>query len=80
MILEHGGNRERLAFIYDRRAVDFTGLAATANPPRKKSGTEYLPEFTWWRMPYLASFRAGDFDFMVIVTHIRWSDKETGRL
>jgi len=30
MIPDHGGNRERLAFIYDRRAVDFTGLAATA--------------------------------------------------
>lgn len=80
MIPDAGGNRERLAFLYDRRAVDFTGLAATANPPRKKSGTEYLPASTWSRMPYMASFCAGNFDFVVIVTHIRWGAKESDRL
>ena len=80
MIPDDGGNHERLAFLYDRRAVDFTGLAATANPPRKKSGTEYVPEFTWWRMPYMATFCGGNFDFVVIVTHIRWGEKESDRL
>ncbi|HSB06146.1 MAG TPA: hypothetical protein VLK23_13225 [Thermodesulfobacteriota bacterium] len=34
MIRDAGGNRERLAFIYDKRAVTFNGLAAEANPPR----------------------------------------------
>lgn len=51
MIPDAGGNRERIGFIYDKRAVAFTGLAASANPPRKKTGAEYVPEFTWWRVP-----------------------------
>jgi endonuclease/exonuclease/phosphatase family metal-dependent hydrolase len=57
--------------------VTFTGLAASVNPPRKKSGSEYVPEFTWWRMPYMASFSSGNFDFVVIVAHIRWGDKDS---
>jgi hypothetical protein len=80
MIPDPGGNRERLAFVYDHRAVTFTGLAASVNPPRKKSGSEYVPEFTWWRMPYMASLSSGNFDFVVIVAHIRWGDKEADRL
>src|SRR6058998_2477771 len=36
MIPDAGGNRERLGFVYDQRAVAFTGFAAEANPPRKK--------------------------------------------
>lgn len=80
MIPDAGGNRERLAFLYDKRAVAFTGMAANVNPPRKKSGSEYVPEFTWWRSPYMASFSAGNFDFLVLVTHIRWGDKQADRI
>jgi hypothetical protein len=78
MIRDAGGNRERLAFIYDKRAVTFNGLAAEANPPREKKGEEYLPESSWWRSPYMASFRSGNFDFVVISAHIKWgkSNKE----
>lgn len=72
MIPDDGGNRERLAYVYDKRVVAFTGLAAAANPPRRKVGTEYVPEFTWWRMPYMASFASGNFDFVVITAHVRW--------
>ena len=80
MIPDSGGNRERLAFVYDHRAVSFTGLAASVNPPRKKSGKEYVPEFSWWRAPYMASFSSGNFDFVVIVAHIRWGDGVADRL
>jgi endonuclease/exonuclease/phosphatase family metal-dependent hydrolase len=78
MIPDDGGNRERLGFIYDKRAVIFNGLAAEANPPRKKKDTEYLSDISFWRSPYMASFRAGSFDFVVLSVHIRWggSDKE----
>lgn len=79
VILDAGGNRERIGFIYDKRAVAFTGLAASANPPRKKSGSEYIPEFTWWRAPYMASFRSGNFDLVVVTAHIRWGDSATAR-
>lgn len=72
MIPDSGGNQERIAYIYDKRVVTFNGLAAEANPPRKKKGTEYLSDLTWWRSPYMASFRSGNFDFIVLTVHIRW--------
>ena len=66
------GNRERIAYVYDKRAVTFTGLAAEPDPPRKKVKViiggeevmEYRSLITWWRSPFMASFRAGDFDFL----------------
>jgi endonuclease/exonuclease/phosphatase family metal-dependent hydrolase len=77
---DRAGNRERVAYVYDKRAVTFTGLAAEADPYRKKKKViingkqveEYLSSITWWRSPFMASFRAGDFDFIVITAHIRW--------
>ena len=79
MIPDAGGNRERLGFIYDKRAVTFNGLAAEANAPRAKKGVEYLPETSFWRSPYMASFRSGSFDFIVLTTHIRWGDSDGAR-
>jgi hypothetical protein len=70
---DDGGNRERIAFLYDKRAAVFTGFAAAANPPRARTGTgEYLPTFNWWRQPYMASFSAGNFDFLLLAAHIQW--------
>lgn len=79
MIPDAGGNRERLGFIYDKRAVTFNGLAAEANPPRVKKGQEYLTENSFWRSPYMASFKSVSFDFVVLITHIRWSDSDAAR-
>lgn len=79
IIPDAGGNHERIGFLYDKRAVAFTGLAAAANPPRKKSGQEYVPEFTWWRAPYMASFSAGNFDFVIVTAHVRWGDSAEAR-
>jgi endonuclease/exonuclease/phosphatase family metal-dependent hydrolase len=79
MIPDPGGNRERVAYIYDKRMLVFNGLAAEANPPRVKKGTEYLSAISWWRSPYIASFRAGSFDFVALTTHIRWGDAEASR-
>jgi len=70
---DDGGNRERIAFLYDKRAAVFTGFAAAANPPRTRNGNgEYLPAFNWWRQPYMASFCAGNFDFLLLAAHIQW--------
>ena len=79
---DRGGNEERIAYLYDKRAVSFTGLAAEADPPRvKKEGTnEYLTDFNWWRSPYIASFSAGNFDFVLITAHIRCGKDENDRL
>ncbi len=72
------GNRERIAYLYDSRAVTFTGLAAESDPPRAKDKTtgEYVPAITWWRSPYMASFKAGNFDFILLAAHIRWGGED----
>ncbi len=74
-----GGNRERTGFLYDRRAVTFNGLAAEVDAPRGKKGTEYLATQSFWRAPYMCSFRAGNFDFVAVATHTRWGDSVAGR-
>lgn len=79
---DHGGNQERIAYVFDKRAVAFTGLAAEADAPRKKNKKtgEYETLFSWWRKPYIASFRSGNFDFVLITAHIRWGNKKTDRI
>lgn len=77
-IPDPGGNRERVCYLYDQRACTFNGMAAEASPPRKKRGTEYISEDSWWRAPYVASFKAGNFDFLAFTVHVRWgSDNAT---
>ncbi len=71
-IADDGGNAERTAFLYDRRAVTFNGLAAELDVPRLKDGQEYLATSSFWRAPYMCSFRAGNFDFLAIAAHARW--------
>jgi endonuclease/exonuclease/phosphatase family metal-dependent hydrolase len=81
-ISDDGGNGERIGYLFDRRMVAFTGLAAEADPSRQKNKAtdEYLPEITWWRSPYIASFRAGNFDFHCITAHIRWGSGRKSRV
>lgn len=81
-ISDAGGNKERIGYLFDRRAVTFTGLAAEADAPRKKDAItgEYVSALSWWRKPYIASFRAGNFDFILIAAHIRWGASEQGRI
>lgn len=76
---DSGGNKERIAFLFDRRAVTFNGLAAEIDAPRDKKATEYLAAQSFWRAPYMCSFRAGNFDFIAIATHSRWGDSIEGR-
>ena len=67
-----GGNDERIGFVYDKRAVAFTGFAATATAPRTKSGELFVPGFNWWREPFMASFSAGSYDFVLLAAHAQW--------
>ncbi len=78
-IADPGGNHERVAFLYDRRAVTFNGLAAEIDAPREKEATEYLAKQSFWRAPYMCSFRSGNFDFIAIATHARWGSSIDGR-
>lgn len=75
-----GGNWERLAFVYDKRAVQFGGLAGSGIPPREKIGAEYVSYESFWRAPYSAAFRSGNFDFVAIAAHLRWGSSTSARL
>lgn len=77
--LDAGGNRERVAYLYDKRQIAFNGMASAAFARRTQQGTEWVPDFNWWRPPYVASFKSGSFDFVLVSTHIRWGDSEAGR-
>jgi hypothetical protein len=74
-----GGNNERIGYLYDARAVTFNGLAAEVDAPRTKQTTEYLASHSFWRAPYMCSFRSGSFDFITVATHARWGDSVKGR-
>jgi len=74
-----GGNSERTAFLFDRRAVVHNGLAAEVDAPRVKKGKEWSAEGSFWRAPYLCSFRAGNFDFLALAMHARWGDSTAAR-
>lgn len=76
---DSGGNDERTAFLFDRRAVTHNGLAAEIDAPRVKEGKEWVTKQSFWRAPYLCSFRAGNFDFLALATHTRWGDSEAAR-
>jgi len=79
-IADWGGNWERTAFVYDKRMAVFTGLAAEADPFRSKNEAgEYVSEVSWWRAPYMASFRAGSFDFIILCSHCRWGHSKAHR-
>ena len=78
-IEDDGGNHERVAFLFDRRAVTFNGLAAEIEAPRTKVGDEFLSKGSFWRAPYMCSFRAGNFDFIALATHARWGEGTEGR-
>lgn len=78
-VMDFGGNRERIGYIYDKRQIAFNGLASAAFPRRQKVGTEWMPDLNWWRPPYLANFKSGNFDFSLLTTHIRWGKSEEGR-
>ncbi len=81
-VADCGGNWERVAYVFDKRVIKFTGLAAEADAPRKKNKTtkEYVNEFDWWRKPYIASFCAGNFDFVLMSVHIRWGKNKSDRI
>src|SRR5215203_3489737 len=76
---DSGGNKERTAFLFDRRSIIFNGLAAEIDAPRLKNGIEWLAPQSFWRAPYMCSFRSGNFDFLAIAMHARWGDSIEGR-
>ncbi|WP_280423096.1 hypothetical protein [Nocardia carnea] len=65
--LGKSGNTERMAYLYDRRKVDFTGLAAELVLP-DTTARDGVVQFA--RSPYVASFRAGWSYLTLTTVHI----------
>ena len=72
------GNRERMAFIYDSRKLDFGGLAGqVVIPENKKEGNKsYEPAKQLSRTPFMVGMRAGWFKFSICTCHIRYGAKQ----
>ena len=67
-----GGNKERMAFLYDQRKVTHTGLASEIVLPPKKG----KPVTQFARTPYLVGFQAGWFKFCLCSVHIFYGGDE----
>lgn len=63
------GNVERLAYVYDRRRVNPSGLVGELVLPPSPLGD---PEEQFDRTPYMAGFRAGNEAFALLSAHIRY--------
>ena len=68
------GNQERLAFLFDRRKIRFSGVAGeiVIPPIEDKKGKTIAPANQLARTPTIVGFEAGWFRFMLSTVHILW--------
>ncbi|HYN77465.1 MAG TPA: endonuclease/exonuclease/phosphatase family protein [Lamprocystis sp. (in: g-proteobacteria)] len=76
------GNSERMAFLYDRRRVETSGLAGELVVPE-----EWLQEIApdalrrqFARTPYAVSFRAGTETFILVTLHVTYGKSAAERV
>ena len=62
------GNAERMAYLFDRRKVNFTGLAAELVLPKDRGATGEPLQLA--RSPYIAGFQAGWAYLTLVTVHI----------
>lgn len=76
------GNDERLAFIFDTRRVNLSGLACELVLPEellnKVEPDALKTQFA--RTPYAVSFRSGDQTFILVTLHIKYGDNSAERV
>lgn len=68
------GNRERMAYLYDSRKIEFGGLAGEIVLPPVRKGGETLAADQLARTPYLVGLRAGWLRFTLCTTHVLYGD------
>lgn len=68
------GNQERMAFLFDRRKIRFSGVAGeiVIPPIEDKKGKTIAPANQLARTPTIVGFEAGWFRFMLSTVHIIW--------
>jgi endonuclease/exonuclease/phosphatase family metal-dependent hydrolase len=71
------GNQERLAFLFDRRKIRFSGVAGeiVIPPIEDKKGKTIAPANQLARTPTIVGFEAGWFRFMLSTVHIIWGQE-----
>ncbi len=72
-----GGNSERLAFIFDKRRVQPSGLAGEIVLPPTSAGN---PQDQFARTPYIVGFKTEKEKFALLTAHIKYGDKPGERL
>ena len=72
-----GGNTERLAFLYDRRRVQPSGLAGEIVLPPTDAGD---PAQQFVRTPYIVGFQAGGERFALLTAHVKYGAVPEDRL
>jgi endonuclease/exonuclease/phosphatase family metal-dependent hydrolase len=79
------GNDERLAFVFDTRKVNLSGLACelVVPPQQDREGTPisegaFARQFV--RTPYAVSFRAGDKTFILVTLHVLYGEEPKDRI
>ena len=76
------GNSERMAFIFDRRRVEMSGLACELVVPEEwlnEIGTNALRR-QFARTPYAVSFRCGKQTFILVTLHVDYGDSSAERI
>lgn len=70
------GNGERLAFVYDSRRVQPSGLVGEIVLPAAATG----PVQQFARTPYVAGFSRGSVEFILATVHVLWGSNPAERL
>ena len=76
------GNSERMAFVFDRRRVELSGLACELVVPEewlKEVGSDALRR-QFARTPYAVSFRSGKQTFILVTLHVDYGDSASERI
>lgn len=71
------GNRERLGFIYNKKKVDFKGVAGEVVLPNNKLISDATQKRQFARTPFTCSFQSGWFKFMFATVHIYYGASST---
>jgi endonuclease/exonuclease/phosphatase family metal-dependent hydrolase len=72
------GNYERLAYLFDRRKIRFSGVAGeiVIPPVEDAHGNKIAPANQLARTPTIVGFEAGWFRFMISTVHIIWGKSD----
>jgi exonuclease III len=75
------GNDERMAYIFDTRRVQLSGLACELTVPTEWLNTDNgLAKEQFVRSPYAVSFRTQNQTFILVTVHILYGNKSTDRI